>query len=67
MISLTQAYPELASYLPLSQYVCDTTTCHALIGEVVVYFDSHHLTSAFSRSMAPYFRADVDAALRAGR
>jgi len=40
-------------YLSLTPYVC-TDRCHALIGGVVVYFDDHHLSGSFSRSLAPY-------------
>jgi SGNH domain (fused to AT3 domains) len=60
---LAQRNPELASYLPLTQFFCDTTTCHALIGGVVVYFDSHHLTTTYSRSLARYLGAGIAAVL----
>jgi hypothetical protein len=52
--TLAQANPALASYVPLAQYFCDATTCHGLIGGVIVYFDSHHLTTTFSASLAPF-------------
>jgi peptidoglycan/LPS O-acetylase OafA/YrhL len=51
---LAQANPGLATYLPLTRYFCDATRCHGLIGGVVVYFDSHHLTTTYSRSLARY-------------
>jgi hypothetical protein len=61
--SLAQQHPDLASYIPLTQYFCDARRCHGLIGGVIVYFDSHHLTTTFSRSLARYLGADVKAAL----
>jgi peptidoglycan/LPS O-acetylase OafA/YrhL len=60
---LAQQNPGLASYLPLTQFFCDTTSCHAVIGGVVVYFDSHHLTTTYSRSLARYLGAGIAAAL----
>jgi hypothetical protein len=63
-MELAQRNPELASYLPLTQFFCDATKCHALIGGVVVYFDSHHLTTTFSRSLAGYLGADITGILR---
>lgn len=56
---LAQRHPELASYLPLTRFFCDPAKCHALIGGVVVYFDSHHLTTTFSRSLARYLGAEI--------
>lgn len=59
MTSLAQANPGLVSYVTLDQYLCDSSTCHALIGGVIVYSDSHHLTTTFSRTLAPYLGSAV--------
>lgn len=59
MTTLAQQHPELVAYLPLSQYFCDATMCHGLIGGVVVYLDSHHMTDTYSESLAPYLGAQV--------
>ncbi|MDP9394606.1 MAG: acyltransferase, partial [Actinomycetota bacterium] len=59
MTELAQANPDLATYQPLRRFFCDTDACHALIGGVVVYYDAHHLTATFARSMAPYLGADL--------
>jgi hypothetical protein len=64
---LAQANPKLATYLPLTRYFCDATRCHGLIGGVVVYFDSHHLTTTYSRSLARYLGEALDAAMTAER
>jgi peptidoglycan/LPS O-acetylase OafA/YrhL len=42
------------STIDITDWFCDATTCHAVIGGVVVYFDSHHMTAAYSRSLSPY-------------
>jgi peptidoglycan/LPS O-acetylase OafA/YrhL len=56
---LAERNPQLAGYLSLTRFFCDAGKCHALIGGVVVYFDSHHLTTTFSRSLASYLGADI--------
>jgi hypothetical protein len=50
-------------YQPLSQFFCDAARCHAVIGGEVVYYDAHHLTTTYSRSLAPYLGAAVESAL----
>lgn len=60
LVDIARAHPELVTYVPMSDFMCDATTCHAVEGGVVVYSDSHHLTTAFSRSLAPYLGADVE-------
>jgi peptidoglycan/LPS O-acetylase OafA/YrhL len=37
----------------LTDRFCDATTCHSVIGGLIVYFDAHHLTATFARTMAP--------------
>jgi peptidoglycan/LPS O-acetylase OafA/YrhL len=54
MTRVAQEHPGLVTYLPLTQYFCDASRCHALIGGVVVYTDPHHLTMTYSRSLAQY-------------
>ncbi|CAN5386682.1 acyltransferase family protein [soil metagenome] len=56
------ATPGIRSF-SLLPYLCGPTTCHSVIGGVVVYFDDHHLTATFSRSLAPYLGAAVAEAL----
>ncbi|MGN6472996.1 MAG: acyltransferase family protein, partial [Mycobacteriales bacterium] len=60
---LAHQYPSLATYLPLDQFFCDVRLCHGLIGGVVVYFDAHHLTSTYSRTLAEYLGAEITAGL----
>lgn len=64
---LADANPRLATHVQLTQYFCDAQRCHALIGGVVVYFDSHHLTTSYSRSLARYLGDAVAAAMGTGR
>ncbi|GAA1710139.1 acyltransferase family protein [Isoptericola hypogeus] len=50
--------------LDLSGYTCTGSTCPAVIGDVVVYFDASHLTATFSRTLAPYLEPAVVSSLR---
>jgi hypothetical protein len=53
----------VVSYIPLTRYFCDARKCHAVIGGVVVYFDSHHMTTTYSRSLARYIGPQIAAAM----
>jgi peptidoglycan/LPS O-acetylase OafA/YrhL len=40
--------------IDMNKFVCDPTECPSVVGNVLVYFDAHHLTSNYSDTMAPY-------------
>lgn len=42
-------------FLDLTDAVCDENFCPAVIGNVIVYHDSHHLSASFVRSLIPEF------------
>lgn len=64
MSTLADQRPDLVSYVPLTQLFCDESRCYALIGGVVVYSDSHHLTTTYSRTLAGYLGSSIAAALQ---
>ena len=51
------------SVVDVTDVFCDAKRCHSVIGGLVVYFDSYHLTATFSRSMASVLGRRVVAAL----
>ncbi len=57
-----QAMPEVAG-VDLTDNFCDEETCHTLIGGLIVYFDSNHLTASYARTLAPYLGAAIEDAL----
>ncbi|MDQ1512308.1 MAG: hypothetical protein QOC59_150 [Microbacteriaceae bacterium] len=63
MTDLAQAQPRLVRYLPLTPLFCDAQLCHSVVGGVVVYSDSHHVTDTYSRTMGPYLGSAVDEAM----
>jgi hypothetical protein len=42
-----------AAVLDLTASFCARGACPAVIGDTIVYRDSHHMTATFSRSLAP--------------
>lgn len=45
--------PANVTFLDLSDYFCTIDVCPAVIGNVVVYIDRHHMTAAFASTLAP--------------
>lgn len=42
-----------AAYLDFTDYFCNPDSCPAIISNLLVYRDAHHLTASFGREMAP--------------
>src|SRR3954466_4170757 len=55
-----------ASPLDLTPFFGDARRCFPVIGGVLVYKDTTHLTGLYARTLGPYLLRAVDAALRAG-
>lgn len=61
-----QAYQTLALQhadsihsLDLTPWVCPEEMCPAIIGEVLIYRDGHHLTGTYARSLAPILEEEL--------
>ncbi|MFI6575045.1 acyltransferase family protein [Nocardiopsis sp. NPDC050513] len=52
-----------AALIDLSDRFCARGTCPAVVGNVVVYRDSHHMTGTYSRMLSTVLGERVDAAL----
>ncbi|MBF4993666.1 acyltransferase [Arthrobacter gandavensis] len=57
--------PEVA-HLDFTEYLCAENFCPAVIGNVLVYLDNHHLTRTYIESLRPIFEQKLDDALAAG-
>lgn len=44
--------PHNTRFLDLTDYLCEDGVCHGVIGNQLVYYDTDHLSYAFSRSLA---------------
>jgi hypothetical protein len=40
--------------IDLNQFICSRGVCPSVVGNVLVYFDAHHLTSSYVATMTPY-------------
>jgi hypothetical protein len=41
------------TFLDFTDAMCDDTTCPAIVGNVLVWHDFHHLTTSFVRTLVP--------------
>jgi hypothetical protein len=51
----------------LNKFFCRDGTCPAVIGGEIPYRDASHITVTFAKSLIPYLRPAVEAAMAAGR
>jgi peptidoglycan/LPS O-acetylase OafA/YrhL len=51
----------MADVIDLTDFYCDARNCYHVIGGVLVYKDSTHLTLMFARTLAPYFLRKLNA------
>jgi hypothetical protein len=54
LAKVAQQHPRLTSLLSLDRYFCSRRQCHAVIGGVVAYFDDHHMSATYARTLARY-------------
>jgi peptidoglycan/LPS O-acetylase OafA/YrhL len=40
--------------IDMNGFICEQASCRAVVGNVLVYFDSHHLTASYSKTLAAY-------------
>lgn len=57
----TEGIPPNVYFGDLSDYFCDDITCKPVIGNVVVFRDTHHLTAAFSKTLAYPLKEQLEA------
>ncbi|WP_158277257.1 acyltransferase family protein [Serinibacter arcticus] len=48
---------DLFTAVDLSDAFCDEGQCHAVVGNVMVYIDSNHITATYQRTLAPALAA----------
>jgi hypothetical protein len=47
----------------MNSLICGPAVCPAVVGNVLVYMDSHHLTQSYTETLAPYLRGKLTGAL----
>ena len=53
-----------APVIDVNDSLCGPTLCHWVVGGLIVYFDNSHLSSSFSRTLAPTLGEQLERALR---
>lgn len=48
----TEKVPSHVYFVDLTDYLCDEEVCHAVIGNIVVYRDRYHFSTAYARTLA---------------
>ncbi|GAB2778167.1 acyltransferase family protein [Halomonas shantousis] len=51
------------SFIDFSRFFCDADNCFPEAGNVLIYRDSHHITTSYMRTLAAYLRPQVKAAM----
>jgi len=55
----TQAAAGAVPLIDMNSLICGRTKCPPIVGNVLVYQDGHHLTSAYALTTAPYLEQDL--------
>lgn len=51
--------PENVHYVDFTDRFCEDDYCKAVVGNVLVYTDSHHITATYSSTLAPFVREEL--------
>ena len=62
-----QALHGTVPVIDMTSLICEPAVCPPVAGNVLIYFDSHHMTQAFSSTLAPYLKVKLLAAMTAVR
>jgi SGNH domain (fused to AT3 domains) len=49
-----------ASLVDMNSLICGSKTCSPIVGNVLVYRDTHHLTATYVRTMTPYLEEKLN-------
>ena len=56
---LTDDAPDNVRFVDMTPYVCTDRVCPAIIGGVIVYRDSSHISTTYMRTLVPYLEAEL--------
>jgi hypothetical protein len=49
--------------IDMNSLICEPAVCQPVVGNVLIYFDSHHMTQTYSSTLAPFLKTKLLAAL----
>ena len=59
----TSGIPSNVMFTDLTDNFCDESRCYAVIGNIIVYRDKHHITAEYAKTLAPALRKPLAEAL----
>ncbi|BAQ11138.1 acyltransferase family domain protein [Bacillus sp. OxB-1] len=59
----TEGIPSNVVFADLTDYFCDQTTCHPIIGNIIVYRDNNHITATYAKTLALPLKEHLEQAL----
>lgn len=59
----TSGIPSNVIFADLTDNFCDESRCYAVIGNIIVYRDKHHITAEYANTLAPALRKPLAEAL----
>jgi peptidoglycan/LPS O-acetylase OafA/YrhL len=59
MMYATQAASGTVPLIDMNSLICGRAKCPAIVGNVLVYQDAHHLTSTYTLTITPYLEQDL--------
>lgn len=51
--------PRNVHYADLTDIICDDEICNPIQGNVIIYWDSHHMTSTYVKTMTPFLDEEI--------
>jgi hypothetical protein len=52
-----------APLVDMTEFLCSGATCHAVTGDLVVYFDDNHLTYTYAQTLSPISGSKLQTAI----
>ncbi|PIC63283.1 acyltransferase [Sporosarcina sp. P13] len=60
----SEGIPSNVIFEDLTDYFCDETTCHPVIGNIIVYRDNNHLTAEYVKTLATPLKDPLEQAFK---
>ncbi|PPA69055.1 acyltransferase family protein [Jeotgalibacillus proteolyticus] len=60
----TENIPDNVYFADMTEYFCDDQACHAVIGNVLVYRDRHHISTVYAETLANGLKVHIQEALK---
>ena len=59
MVQAARLMAGTVKLVDMNQFICARVVCRSVVGNVLVYFDAHHLTSSYVATITPYLASGL--------